>query len=148
MDTITRYLGSDHKRCDELFADAENCVNDGRWPEAKAVLDAFDHALERHFSMEEKILFLAFEKAIGSSEGPTAVMRLEHQQIRAILAMLREALSKRDAEAFLGYSDTLNIMLQQHNMKEESMLYLMTDRVLSARRDEIIGAMHNIDAGA
>ena len=146
METITDYLGSDHKRCDELFANAETCVGDDRWTDAEKLLNSFNDALEHHFAMEEKVLFLAFEQAIGSSEGPTAVMRMEHRQIRSILTMLQEALGKRDADAFFGSSETLNTMLQQHNMKEESILYLMTDRVLSGRQDEIIGAMRNIDA--
>jgi hemerythrin-like domain-containing protein len=148
MNTITSYLGSDHKRCDDLFADTETCVADQRWPDAENLLKGFNDALEHHFSMEEKVLFLAFEQAIGSSEGPTAVMRMEHKQIRAILAMLHEALGERNADAFFGCSETLNTMLQQHNMKEESILYLMSDRMLSGRQDEIIGAMRDIDATA
>jgi len=148
METITDYLGNDHKRCDDMFAEAETCVGDNRWAEADALLKAFNDALEHHFAMEERVLFLAFEQAIGSSEGPTAVMRMEHRQIRAITAMLQEALAKRDADAFFGCSETLNTMLQQHNMKEESILYLMTDRVLSGRQDEIISAMRDIDATA
>lgn len=146
MHTISQYLGSDHKRCDDLFATAETCVSNGDWAGADAAFIAFVDAMECHFDMEEKILFLAFEKAIGSSEGPTAVMRMEHRQIRSILEQVREAAEKRDAHGFLGYSETLNTMVQQHNMKEESILYLMTDRVLSGQVDEILVAMQSIAA--
>ncbi|HEY0847868.1 MAG TPA: hemerythrin domain-containing protein [Noviherbaspirillum sp.] len=144
MQTISRFMANDHKRCDELFASAETSVSNSDWTSAEAALQEFSEGLERHFAMEETVLFLAFEKAIGSSEGPTNVMRMEHKQLRAILGMLQESLAARDAEGFLGYSETLNTMMQQHNMKEESILYLMTDRVLSGQHDEIIGAMDGI----
>lgn len=146
MHTISGYMATDHERCDDLFVSAETSVSENDWESAEATLAAFSAGLERHFAMEEKVLFLAFEKAIGSSEGPTHVMRMEHKQLRSILAMLQESLAERDADAFLGYSETLNTMMQQHNMKEESILYLMTDRVLSGQEDDIIHAMQNVDA--
>lgn len=148
MNTISHYLGGEHKRCDDLFATAETCVSNGDWAGADGTFKDFADGMECHFDKEEKILFLAFEKAIGSSEGPTAVMRMEHRQIRAILEQVREALEKRDADGFLGYSETLNTMIQQHNMKEESILYLMTDRVLSGEVDGILLAMSGIATAA
>lgn len=146
MQTISRYMATDHKRCDELFASAETSVHNNDWSTAEAALKEFGEGLERHFAMEENVLFPAFEKATGSTEGPTNVMRMEHRQLRAILGMLHESLANRDAEGFLGYSDTLNTMMQQHNMKEESILYLMTDRVLMGQHEEIVGAMDAIGA--
>lgn len=146
MNAIASYLGSDHQRCDELFILAETNVSNNCWDQAESCLAEFVEALERHFAMEEKVMFVEFERATGSSAGPTAVMRMEHQQLRAIVALLQEALKARDAESYLGHSETLNTMMQQHNMKEESILYLMADRVLSGRQDEIIGAMAEIDA--
>jgi hemerythrin-like domain-containing protein len=144
MHTISGYMTTDHKRCDDLFASAETSVNNTDWSGAAESLKAFSDGLEAHFAMEEKVLFPAFEEAVGSTEGPTSVMRMEHKQLRSILAMLHESLAKQDVEGFLGYSETLNTMLQQHNMKEESILYLMTDRVLSDREDEIVNAMREV----
>ena len=50
-------------------------------------------------------------------------------------------IAQRDADGFLGNSETLNTLMQQHNMKEESILYPMTDRVLDGRQEALIGAM-------
>lgn len=146
MTSIAAYLGSDHKRCDDLFASTETHISKQRWEQAQSDFSAFVSALERHLSMEEHVLFPEFEKATGSNQGPTSVMRMEHQQMRSILAMLRDSLDQRDADNFFGYSETLNTMMQQHNMKEESILYVMTDRVLSGRQDEIISAMSRLEA--
>jgi hemerythrin-like domain-containing protein len=144
MDTISRYLTTDHKRCDDALIEAENFVNENRWDHAETCLQQFCKSLEHNFAMEEEILFLAFEKAIGSSEGPTSVMRNEHQHIRGILTMLQNALKRHDSNAFLGHADTLNIMMQQHNLKEESILYPMADRILSDRTHDIIDAMAGV----
>lgn len=148
MSTISHYLGNDHHRCDEMFILAEVGVSNNNWEQAETCLEQFAEALEQHFAMEEKVMFPEFEKAVNSNAGPTAVMRMEHEQLRAIVALLQEALKVRDSEAYLGHSETLNTMMQQHNMKEESVLYVMADRVLSGRQDEIINAMTAIDTTA
>ena len=141
MDTISEYLGTDHTRCDELFAQLELGVTQGKWEEAAVAFQYFDRAMERHFGMEEAVLFVAFEEATGSSAGPTSVMRMEHQHLRSITERIADAVKQRDADDFFGHADTLRIMMHQHNMKEESILYLMTDRVLSDRRNDIIDTM-------
>ena len=57
--------------------------------------------------------------------GPTQVMRMEHQQMRALVQDLDNALAAQDKDEYLGLSETLMVMMQQHNMKEEMMLYPM-----------------------
>jgi hemerythrin-like domain-containing protein len=59
--------------------------------------------------------------------------------------MLHDALGKSDVNGFLGYADMLNTMLLQHNLKEENVLYLMADRVLSGQQNEIINSMNSIN---
>lgn len=144
MTTISSYLTSDHKRCDDVFIETETCVNASQWGRAESCFEQFRDALERHFAMEEEVLFHAFETVTGNSAGPTAVMRNEHQQIRSMTQLLLDALKQRDTDAFLGRFDTLNILMQQHNLKEESVLYVMTDRLLSGQHDRIIHAMSDM----
>lgn len=146
MTTISRFLGSDHKRCDDLFANAETSVSKAEWDQATNYLNEFVEAVEHHFTMEEQVLFPAFEQATGSTEGPTRVMRMEHEQLRSIMGMLKAALEKRDADEFFGCSDTLNTMVQQHNMKEETILYQMAERVLGGQQEQIISEMTAVDA--
>ncbi len=148
MGAITDFLGKDHRHCDEVFAALEQHVDANQWEAANAAMTTFSTAMTAHFAMEEQALFPAFEQATGSSSGPTAVMRGEHVQIRSILEQLGNALKRRDAAEFLGEAETLNIMLQQHNMKEEGILYPMTDRVLADDQHAILDAMINIGAPA
>lgn len=144
MATISEYLGQDHRCCDNLFERVERSVVKAQWEEAEPAFRSFDEAMQRHMAMEETVLFPAFESATGMASGPTRVMREEHRQIRGLLAGIDFTLKERDAVGFDGHAETLNILLQQHNIKEEGMLYPMSDRALSGKRQEIIDAMHHI----
>ena len=136
---IIDFMSRDHKRCDQLFADAEAAVDSGNWQQASTEIETFLKSMDEHFQMEEEVLFPAFESASGQAMGPTQVMRHEHQQMRQLFEQMKQALSGQDADSFLGASDTLLIMMQQHNMKEEQILYPMTERFLSG--GETVSAM-------
>lgn len=142
--SIGEYMTSRHKHCDELFIAAETAVYKKRWDAARAALEQFCNALEQHLAMEEEVLFPAVEAETGVTGGPTSVMRAEHQQARSLLRRLEDALTQRDVSAYLSHSETLNIMLQQHDLKEESVLYPMIDSVLSSNADELIRAMSEL----
>lgn len=141
MQTFSEFLGGDHHACDDLYARAEQAVSEGRWMEAKAAHAAFIAAMEQHFAMEEQALFPAFEAATGSDMGPTQVMRYEHTQMRELFAALDAAATAEDAEEYLGNGETLLILMQQHNAKEEQILYPMSDRVLGGERATVFERM-------
>lgn len=119
-----------HRHCDDAFARAEESAQGGDWAKARADFDAFSKAMATHFASEEETLFPAFEDRTGMRQGPTQVMRLEHDQMRQLLAEMTGALDAQDAEGFGGAAETLLVLMQQHNMKEEHMLYPMCDRAL------------------
>lgn len=73
-------------------------------------------------------------------------MRLEHKYVRAIVSRLNNAVEQHDANDFFGHADILRIMLEQHHLKEETILYVMIDRILSGQQGEIIDAMDAVDA--
>lgn len=129
---LTQPLRLHHRQCDALFANAEEAAQIGQWSQCQDQLGRFAEDLERHFSSEETLLFPAFEAATGMSGGPTQVMRLEHRQMRELIVQLNEAAAHQDAEGFAGAAETLLVLMQQHNLKEENILYPMCDRALSA----------------
>lgn len=127
MTQITALMTDDHRACDEAFARAETAVSKGKWDDAKSALQTFIEALQAHFDAEESILFPKFEAATGMAGGPTYVMRGEHTEMRSALERMQEALTNHDADEYAGESETLLILMQQHNMKEENILYPMCD---------------------
>ena len=62
--------------------------------------------------------------------GPTMIMRGEHTQMRELLDEMAQSIADRDSDSYLGQSETLLMIMQQHNLKEQQMLYPMTDQVL------------------
>jgi hemerythrin-like domain-containing protein len=130
--SITSPLFQHHKHCDEIFADAEEACGNGDWDAGAAAFGVFREQLETHFASEEELLFPAFEAATGMTSGPTEVMRGEHRQMRDLLAQMQDAVASRDGDAFGGAAETLLILMQQHNMKEENILYPMCDNALGS----------------
>lgn len=127
MDSIPDYMTAKHRHCDEVFAEAESAVAEGNWALAKQKWQDFSGELEAHIQAEETILFPLFERATGMTSGPTQVMRMEHEQMRMLAKELEQALSANKKEEYLGLSETMIVLTQQHNMKEESMLYPMSE---------------------
>jgi iron-sulfur cluster repair protein YtfE (RIC family) len=130
--SITAPLFQHHKHCDEIFADAEEACGKGDWTAGAAAFECLRGQLETHFASEEDLLFPAFEAATGMTSGPTEVMRGEHRQMRDLLAQMQGAVESRDSDAFGGAAETLLILMQQHNMKEENILYPMCDNALNS----------------
>ncbi len=141
METISSYMSSDHHRCDNLFAQAESAASDEDWGAMATDLQAFLDAMHQHFAMEEDVLFPAFEERTGMSMGPTQVMKMEHRQMRELFDAMVAALQQRNRDEFLGQAETLLVMMQQHNMKEEQILYQMADRMLSGEIEDVLQRM-------
>ncbi|MDQ1263168.1 MAG: hypothetical protein QG559_169 [Campylobacterota bacterium] len=143
MSTIKEYLTEDHGRCDELFAAMEDVASKSI-ESAKDAYKAFADATERHFQMEERVMFLEFERKTGMTQGPTAIMRHEHTQMRNLLQEMAKAIEEKNKDKFFGNSETLMILMQQHNMKEEQMLYTMAQQHLSADSNRIVDMMQSL----
>ena len=120
------FFTADHRACDEMWAAVEAAAEAGDAANVTAAFAAFDKAMRRHLDMEEQVLFPAFEKATGITMGPTQVMRAEHQQMRGLLDQMAQA-AGHDSDALVDHGDTLLMLIQQHNLKEEGMLYPMCD---------------------
>jgi hemerythrin-like domain-containing protein len=141
MNTISSFLTSDHRACDEEFANLENAVALDNWEESQVKLNKFVADLLHHFDMEEKVMFPTFEEVTGMTQGPTMIMRMEHDQMRQLLNDLQEDLEKKDRKHFFGVSESLMMLMQQHNMKEEQMLYSMADMHLGSHVAKVIEDM-------
>ena len=148
METISDYLALDHRRCDDYFVAAEEFVTKENWDAATVCFGQFLSAMTHHFGMEEQVLFPAFERETGSAMGPTRMMRMEHEQMRELLTHMTSAVAAKDVDEYMGLSETLLIMLQQHNLKEEQMLYPMSDQAFGARGVEVVRQMKGVPGAA
>jgi DUF438 domain-containing protein len=138
MGRITEAFSDEHRNCDDLFSEAENGAGSGDLAAASNAFAAFVDETERHFRREEEILFPEFERRTGHGGGPTNVMRSEHIRMRHLFAEMTACLGRGDGEHFLGLSETLLIMMQQHNAKEEQVLYPMADNVIAEDAEPLL----------
>ena len=143
---ISNYLRPEHRECDEIFAAAEKSVIEGDFKQAEQQFLLFSNDTLRHFKKEEESLFPTFEEVTGSTEGPTKIMRYEHEQMRGLIGKMAEALENKDKDAYLSIAESMMILLQQHNMKEEQMLYAMCDRAIPQdKKEALIDTMKSIE---
>lgn len=141
MDTICNFLILDHHRCDDLFNQALAWTQQRKWEEASRIFRAFHDALRQHIRLEEKVVLPAFVQAMADGASPVAMLHLEHERIRGITDRMLEALERMDAIDFVLHAETYQLLMQQHTMKEEDMLYPLLDKILMRNRVNIISAM-------
>lgn len=140
--TVTEYLEDDHRRLDALLADVARLADSGTHAEALIRFREFACGLNRHIDAEEQVLFPAFERMTGAVSGPTVVMRAEHLEIRRCIERAATVLEEQDATLAMDAVEALTEVLSLHNMKEEQILYPMTDRAVSAlERENLVRQM-------
>ena len=141
--TIKDFMTHKHRECDHFLAEAEDAVEKGDFDTALEKYLAFKNETLKHFDMEEEYLFPMFEQKTGMTQGPTQVMRMEHAQAKSLFEKMDEAYNAKDKDRIFGLGESMNILLQQHNAKEEQMLYTMIQQHLMSENDEIVEKLQN-----
>ena len=141
--TISDFLEYDHQRLDEILPDVERLIGRRALANAGERFAEFSCGLNRHINAEERILFPTFEQLTGMTGGPTVVMRADHVEIRRWMALVAATLDAQDVAGVTNAIGQLKGALAAHNMKEEQILYPMTDRATSSprERDDLVRHM-------
>ena len=63
MKTLLEHMQAHHRRCDQLYADGENFLLDEQIEEGLESIKSFLNEMERHFQMEETVLFPPSKKS-------------------------------------------------------------------------------------
>ncbi len=126
MAAIVDFMSKDHDRLDAIYAKFRQEKDTAK---ARDLFSQFDTGLRAHISWEEEILFPPFEEKTGMRDvGPTAVMRMEHQQIKQFL----QAIAGKIGTDISAEAQGLENVLSAHNHKEENVLYPWLDQMLTA----------------
>jgi len=129
---LAAFFEQDHRDCDARWADVEELLDTQDVEAAGPAWQKFNAGVRRHIAMEEEVMFPAFEAAARmGGGGPTSVMRMEHKQMIGLLDQIEAAMESGDAEQAMDLGDTLLMLIQQHNIKEEGMLYPMAENMLA-----------------
>ncbi|MDH4303898.1 MAG: hemerythrin domain-containing protein [Nitrospira sp.] len=142
--TITALYEKDHDRLDELFKTFQTSKRSD-FAKAKEAFKEFKVGLQRHIVWEEELLFPMWEEKTGMIEdGPTPVMRFEHEQIKQLLDAIHRKVESQDPDSDHEEQSLLNL-LGSHNRKEEKALYPAIDNVTNEdERATIFSNMNSI----
>ncbi len=137
MASISEFFSTQHRACDRTFEAMEEAVNRNDWPQAGSLCKKLTRDTLQHFLNEEEGLFPLFEEKTGMQGGPTQVMRGEHVELRELLQRIGDAVQAENRDEALGTAETFFLFLQQHNVKEEQVLYPMADQALQGSQQEL-----------
>ncbi len=138
MTSISAVMTHDHRECDVKFEDIESCVQSASFDKALELFQTWKKVNLRHFDIEETILFPETANKMGGKIPPIMVMEMEHIQIKKCIDDMENAINQKNSDSFMGLADTCLIMIQQHNMKEEQILYPIIDRSLINEQSEFL----------
>ena len=133
--SVKDFMEADHDRLDSIYKEFKEKKH-SEIEKAKELFGEFKKGLERHIVWEEEILFPVFEDKTGmKTQGPTVVMRMEHEQIKSCLERILERISGNDPDTD-EIERELEMVLGAHNEKEESILYPWIDQTFSEQEVE------------
>lgn len=128
--SITSCLKSDHDRLDRLLEETVSVLERRDLRALRLRFPELARQLRDHMRFEEEFMFPIVERTLCNAEGPTCVMRRDHQEIEDRLAGMTAALYLGDLAAFRDEHLALTLSLENHNGREERVLYPAIDRIL------------------
>jgi iron-sulfur cluster repair protein YtfE (RIC family) len=129
-ESLAQLFTEDHRRLDAILVEAKQALRAGDLARGAARFSEFRAGLERHIVAEEEVLFPMFETAGGPAAcGPTRVMRLEHGEIRSLMAEISTGLERGGDDARGIPMAALTARIYAHNGKEERILYPAIEKV-------------------
>ncbi|MGM0878138.1 MAG: hemerythrin domain-containing protein [Bacillota bacterium] len=103
----------------------------------------FANNLDLHSEKEEGVLFPLMANYIGREAGPIAVMEYEHEQAKINLkkfldltSNLKNTVNYNEAKEMAGVVILAYLILSEHFMKEENVLFPMAESILSIQEKE------------
>lgn len=141
MITICDYLEREHRVCDKHYTMAEACIAKSDWEGAAHEFARFRQLFERHLQREELVLFPHLERTFGDAVAITAVMRSEHRQQRALITKMSCAAAVRAEDEFFDLGDAFCLLMHQHSLTEEDVLYPMAERLVGEQTSTLLARM-------
>lgn len=144
-------LMEDHQVSEKVFATLDKSFAGGAAPAPALIRDAIDYIVEYvdgcHNRKEEEHLFSRLvELGMPRDGGPLAVMLMEHERARALLARVRplaDAYAGGDASVLpqlRRFCGEYTALLKAHFWKENDILYPMAKRLLTEADDAAVVA--------
>jgi iron-sulfur cluster repair protein YtfE (RIC family) len=138
-------MAHNHTVLDVLLREIALMVEDGEFERADNHFpDAEAHALRR-MDLEEQVTYPQFERLTGiDADGPTAILRWEHREMREALAAMRVALAEGNVGDFHRAYEAFTRLESQHRVSEDRLLFPLIDQLLEGNAlGELIARLDN-----
>lgn len=123
------FFNGDHREIHRLIDDTRQAVSAG----VEGPFEEFRRRLELHIRWEEEFLFPVVTGKSPLLHGASQVMRVEHAEIRGVLAEVRRRLDAGDPPGASDLLGALAHILADHNAKEEQVFYPESEAHLTSR---------------
>jgi hemerythrin-like domain-containing protein len=95
---------------------------------------------DHHQAKEESALFPELMKTSAANERPLHHLIFEHDQERSLVEGLEDSLRTKKGMDFVLFANRLVDLIRTHIKKEDSILFEIAERVLTAEQDERVTA--------
>ena len=138
MGDFLRVLKDDHARTTKMMPRFEEAVAElsgGSLVGAQALVNyVTEEVVERHFKLEEDVLFPAIERMLKNylpKEEPIRMLKLEHMAIARTVDEMRDAMMRADLKTASEKGEYLLSLLRQHIFREENGPFAMAEKYLN-----------------
>lgn len=139
---IKDHMIRDHDQLNRALEEFQQIKNKDP-AEAWELFLEFKIGLLRHIAWEEEILFPLIEcRTDMHMPGPTALVRIQHQQIKALLEQITDQIIRRE-ESTENLEKSLIDLLTIHSEEEEKILYPWIEMTLTEADQE--AALNQMD---
>lgn len=146
MNSTDNWLVHEHSLYEELLTRCREAVETEDWGSVDRLIRELVTHLKRHMSLEEEVLFPAYEASPEAPQGPTTALREEHTGIIRLIRDTTQVIGTRDSDHVLECLSHLEDRMIKHHEKEEDIFLPMASHILNSRRDELLRKLERFGA--
>lgn len=146
MNSTDNWLVHEHSLYEDLLTECHDAVENEDWEGVNLIFNQLVMHLKRHITLEEEVLYPAYESAPHAPQGPTGALRDEHATIIRLIQDMVPVIRTRDSEHLLDCLAHLENRMIKHHEKEEDIFLPMASHILQASHDELLLKLREFDA--
>ncbi|MGB5177420.1 MAG: hemerythrin domain-containing protein [Gammaproteobacteria bacterium] len=146
MKGTDNWLLHEHSLYEDLLSECRDAVENEDWEQVNLIFNQLVTHLKRHITLEEEVLYPAYESAPHAPQGPTTALRADHSAIIRLLQDMTPVIKTRNSEHMLECLAFLENRMITHHEKEEDIFLPMASYILNASHDELLRKLSEFDA--
>lgn len=145
MNSTDNWLVHEHSLYEDLLSRCQDAAGIEDWGTVNQAFNDLVTSLKRHMTLEEEVLYPAYESTPHAPQGPTTALREEHSNIVRLIQDMARIIKTRDSGHVLECLTHLENQMIKHHEKEEDIFLPMASYILNASHDELLGKLDEFD---